>query len=194
MTIGADYMTEPTTQNEEGPIHSCPSCRSSVLVGDVQGPVQCPQCGEQFLPVLEQDDQSAPPSPLHVPSSDSTDELSELRIRNIANLRRGAYRSRSWLIIAAGVCVVGAAKLVQVMVVAVRSRFYRAAVGDALFMLAALIIGTFVFQKIVSLTHEIRSSRLQDPPEPPDLSGLGDGSQRWRDLENISRGSDQSMQ
>lgn len=128
-------------------------------------------------------------SPLsHPPSSEDEDdsELSELRIRNISNLRRGAYRSRSWLIIAAGICVVGAAKSVQLTFVGIRGHLYWAATGDALFTLAALILASFTIQKIVALTREIRSSRLQEPTEPPDLSNLSDGSQRWKDLENMA--------
>jgi hypothetical protein len=141
------------------------------------GPIQCPQCGQQFLPVEETG---------AVPVVDD-DELSELRIRNISNLRRGAYRSRSWLIMATSVCIVAAAKFVQITVVAIRSRLYLAAIGDALCVVAALVMTSMIGPKIVALTREIRRSRLQVPPEePPDFSRLGDGSQRWKKLDELS--------
>lgn len=182
-------MAEEGSADEPRSTYPCPKCGSPVPIGEQRGPVQCAKCGEQFLPAVELDYESAPLSPPTVaPSSEQADdsELSELRIRNISNLRRGAYRSRSWLIIAAGICVVGAAKSVQLTVVGMRGHLYWAAIGDALFTLAALILASFTIQKIIALTREIRSSRLQDPVEPPDLSNLSDGSQRWKDLENMT--------
>jgi hypothetical protein len=148
--------------------------------------MQCPHCGHQFLPGLEVEEPE-PVSEEPAASAAREDELSELRIRNISNLRRGAYRGRSLLIIAAAVCIVAAAKFIQITVVAVQSHLYLAAVGDALCALAATIATVMVVPKIAVLTREIRSSRLRRPTEPPDFSQLGDGSQRWKNLDQLSQ-------
>jgi hypothetical protein len=150
------------------------------------GPVQCPHCGHQFLPGIEQGIASAEDQSAQVVQRADDDELSELRIRNVSNLRRGAYRSRSWLIIALAVCAVAAVKLILITVVAVRHRWYVAAIGDGLSVVAAVILVTILVPKIAALTREIRGSRLQPPTDVPDFSNLGDGSQRWKDLDELS--------
>jgi hypothetical protein len=178
MTIHADRMDE-TSLN---PI-TCPACGQ--LVGsEIQvGPMQCPNCGQQFLPAVEANELS---SGTESAVSERDDELSELRIRNISNLRRGAYRSRSLLIIAAVICIVAAAKFIQIAIVAVRQRLYLAAIGDAMCAVAAMIGVATLVPRITAFTHEIRGSRLKPPAELPDLSQLGDGSQRWKHLEELS--------
>jgi hypothetical protein len=51
---------------------------------------------------------------------------------------------------------------------------------------AAMIGVAMLVPKITALTREIRSSRVKPPAELPDLSQLGDGSQRWKHLDELS--------
>ena|ERR1700722_18410935 len=124
------------------------------------------------------DQQDSPP-----PSSDI--ELSEVRIRQIAALRKAAYRSRSHAIIGFGICVVMFAQLCLVT-----SQHWRD--GERLYpsltTFAALVLafGVIWCAKLVLRLHQ----QTKPPPPVPsaapgDLSALSDGSQRWKNLENV---------
>jgi hypothetical protein len=122
--------------------------------------------------------------------SDSTEDidLSETRIRQISGLRRGAFRTRSWFIIGAIVCLVAAVELAQMAVAAFRLGHQLEAIGEAFFIVVAIFIcGRFV-RRSIELTREINTSRLEEPSTPPDLSALSDGSQRWENLNQLAGG------
>jgi len=178
------------------PEYYCPACGKPVAATESQHhALQCSHCAEQFFIPGEAPEESgnhveafgdvglAAPTP----SADDS-ELSELRIRQLSNLRRGAYRSRSWLLIGSAACLVGAAKLIEMCVVAARHKMLLASIGDAMGAVAALMICRHFVRRARVLTHEIAASRLADPIAPPDLSTLNDGSQRWRNLEQLTGG------
>jgi hypothetical protein len=164
----------------------CPKCGNRVGGVSPEGLGHCSNCGEQFLATVGELELGVETGVVEGERANDDAELSELRIRNVSSLRRGAYRSRSYLIIAAGVCAVAAAKLIQMARLAWRGGLRLAAIGDALFAVAAIIGLVMIWRKIAVLTREIRASRLQDPQSPPDFSNLGDGSQRLRDLEAMT--------
>src|ERR1700730_283544 len=99
--------------SEPAPIH-CPSCGKSdaTLIGE--GLARCNHCGTEFLVQTEDPAATEEAGALAYQTPGDKAELSELRIRNVSNLRRGAYRERSYWIIGAGVFLVAAAKLVQI--------------------------------------------------------------------------------
>ena len=175
----------------DAPFYQCPGCGHAVSADPGKNLLQCPRCGEQFfVPASDSEssceqtetDPSAPPT-----STQTTDaELSELRIRQVSSLRRGAYRARSWCIIAAVVCAVAAIKLVQMLVVDWRSGMTLAPIGEALAAAAAVMICGHFARRVGQLTREIRNSRLADPLTPPDLSTLRDGTQRFAGLDELS--------
>ena len=116
------------------------------------------------------------------------DELDAARIRQLAALRRGAYRARSYAIIGTVAAAVVAVQLVWMTVTYVHARGWGAyPIGylQAACLLALLAI--YFARRALMVHREIRTPpRL--PPEPPggpDFSTLSDGSQQWKNLEDI---------
>jgi hypothetical protein len=116
----------------------------------------------------------------------SQDELDEMRIRKLAILRRAAYRSRSYCIIAVVACAVGIMQLVDDAVGGwnsgrghLRQIAYLAAAGGL------FCLGILFWRWSVRFHQEAKRSALDTPLHPPDFSKLSDGSQRARNLENM---------
>jgi hypothetical protein len=114
-------------------------------------------------------------------------ELDGQRIRQLAALRRGTIRARSWCLIAAGVCLVGAIQLVIFSVQLLHAGgswglrvgcYLVAAVGGVWLMV-------FFLRRARVLKKEIQKSALGQPESLPDFSQLSDGSQRWKNLEEL---------
>ena len=122
------------------------------------------------------------------PGDDRSAELDGLRIRQLATLRRAAYRSRSHAIIALLVCAV--AVVHTSILLAQHLRYFgwgwRPPVYIAV-ILAAMYGVTFFWRRAVALHREAKQSHLETPTTPPDFSTLSDGSQRWKNLEDLSR-------
>ena len=114
------------------------------------------------------------------------DELNGVRIRQLAALRRAAYRSRSYCIIAIGVCAVGIVQIGYELLLARRSG--ATALRQILYILGAIAllgIGIQCLKWAIHFHKQAKESRLAPPAKPPDFSNLSDGSQRTRNLENI---------
>ncbi len=114
------------------------------------------------------------------------DELSALRIRQLSALRRGAYRTRSYWIIAACALFVVSIKLVAMTIRHVRHFGWQPRpIGYLIAMAAALIAAGHFVARIIELNHEVSQSALTEPDEEPDFSTLSDGSQQWKNLEQM---------
>jgi hypothetical protein len=114
------------------------------------------------------------------------EELSNLRIRQIAALRRGAYRSRSYCIVGLVALAVAAVKLILMTVRHVHDPGQQLwSVGYLLAAAAALVGAAFFAGRALELTREVAKPLLVDPPVPPDFSTLSDGSQQARHLEEM---------
>lgn len=186
-------MQEFAQPGSEPIIYHCPHCGGLVSVeGPTQSGLRCPHCGESFS--IASDDVPANTAAGGVEDAQARAEtearreadLSERRIRQVANLRRGAYRTRSWLIIGACTCAVGFAQLVHL---AIRDWRFGLRLGPAadviLAMLAAAVFWHFV-RRIRALSREIHEPPMHDPATPPDFSTLSDGSQRWANLDELA--------
>ncbi len=143
----------------------------------------------------------------------SNDELDGLRIRQLAALRRGAYRVRSYMIVGAGGCAVAAVQLVWMTVASHRAA---ASLGYILMAIVAAFGCSYFVRRIRAISKELDHSRLDahamrcvqcgydvrglssgscpecgaplpapPPPAEPDFSTLSDGSQQWKNLEDI---------
>ena len=126
---------------------------------------------------------------IHEHSHDArNDELDGLRIRQLAALKRGAYRARSFAIIGAVTCFVVAVKLALMTVNHVQARGWGPwPIGFALFSLVALMAGSHFSRRALDVHREINTPAPL-PPTPeggPDFSTLSDGSQQWKNLEDI---------
>ena len=120
----------------------------------------------------------------------SDNHLNSNRIRQMAALRRGAIRSRSYCVIAMVGCVVGAAEFgfdawrrwprpANVRGVLVATVYLVCGVG-------LLFLGRYFFRLAMRFHREVRQSNLAPPETPPDFSQLSDGSQIVKNLEEIN--------
>ncbi|MGA3066808.1 MAG: hypothetical protein ABSF29_08180 [Tepidisphaeraceae bacterium] len=116
----------------------------------------------------------------------SQDELDGVRIRKLAALRRAAYRSRSYCIIAGVACGVG---VVQLLDDALHDWDYDPDhLRPVAYFAAAMVLvalGIVFLRWAIRLNREAKRSSLAPPGKPPDFSTLSDGSQRARNLENM---------
>jgi hypothetical protein len=172
---------------------NCPACGQSLPpdLAPTYGWLRCPACGAQFAAAtedapaetLDYADAATPPDR----RGDFTAELDGLRVRQIAALRRGAYRTRSYCFVAAAALAVVGVQLVVTTVRGLRSQPLWA-VGYG--VLAALALVGFVHfaRRVIQLTDELRHSPTAALPPPgpePDFSTLSDGSQQWKNLEDV---------
>lgn len=115
-------------------------------------------------------------------------ELDGLRMRHIVVIRRAAMRSRTYHIVGAAGCLMGAAKLILMTITEVRQvGWHLRQVSFVLFAVAALF-GVFYFLgRAAYWNRESRrpASPLPDNLPPPDFSTLGDGSQQVKNLEEL---------
>ena len=113
------------------------------------------------------------------------DDLDGLRIRQITRSRRSAYRSRGYLLIGSAVGAVLALQLIWISI----SRFREGLkVAGAGFVMAALVLFALAWRALSrahQLKREANASALSDPKAPPDFSQLRDGSESWKNLEDI---------
>ena len=185
----------------------CPACGHAISPSDTAGSnaslLQCPQCGEQFFATETDeidssfdDDEAARQELEDRQTSAQTDDaspdlstLNERRIRAVVIERRAVYRSRSWAIVLAGVCVVGAGQMVLLIVRAVSDG---AVTGRTIgFMVAtpvALVLTVYFARKAVEFGRRAAQVRTPDPQTAPDFSTLSDGSQTVRNLQDMADG------
>ncbi len=120
------------------------------------------------------------------PIDDRAAELDGLRIRQLATLRRAAYRSRSHTIVAMLVCAVA---MVQAAIFLVQHLMHIGFNWRALLYSGILIVGafgaTFFMRRAIALHREATQTHTPAPTTPPDFSTLSDGSQRWKNLEDL---------
>ena len=181
-------MQDPLRDPAEVPHYHCPNCGGLIAAPMGQRLIVCRDCGEQSF--ISEDssttgESSDPHDQAELPAA-TEPELSEARIRQISNLRRGAYRNRSWCVVGAVSCLVGAAQLIQMIVQEARRGSVILPIGFCLAAAAALLGSGYFVRSVMVLTREIRASSLANPTSLPDFSTLSDGSQQWRRLDEIS--------
>lgn len=180
----SDGSADPTQQEQ----YQCPGCGELITPAALgESLFQCPRCGQQFFAAAGEDvpEESETLDYHSIPPPDQP--LSELRIRQISALRRASYRSRSWVIIGAAVCLVAALKLLLSAIIDVRAGRRSAPIGYALAAVALFMICGYLVRRALEMTHRIWQARQPEPTELPDFSTLSDGSQRWKNLEDMGR-------
>ena len=125
------------------------------------------------------DDAPAPPSP--------DNELDGVRIKQLAALRRATYRSRSYAIIAAAACAVTIGQLGWMIFRQLRGRLLDRWLALESLLLLAAAYGLWAFaRRVAALNRELQRTPASEPPRPaPDFSALSNGSQQWKNLENV---------
>ncbi len=165
---------------------TCPHCGTALhaVPGETRLDLACEQCGGlSVIPAadgtVETLDDAAPP-----PARE--DELSSVRIRQLAAARRAAYRARSYCVIGALVCVVAVVQLAWTGVAIGRRVGWGARpVSYLLFAILAACGAVYFFRKAMELDREAKQSALPEATDEPDFTPLGDGSQRLKDLKDI---------
>ena len=119
----------------------------------------------------------------------SDDHLNANRIRQMAALRRGAIRTRSWCVIAMAGCVVGAAQFIFNVIhrwpITANLRGILISILYLLCALALLAAAIHFLRLAIRFHREARQSALGPPDGPPDFTPLQDGSQIVRNLEDM---------
>lgn len=167
---------------------TCPHCETvlDVVPGPEPQDVVCPHCSGLTVIPAATVDAAAQPSQTEAPGDDREDELSGLRIRQLAAAKRAAYRSRSYCVVAAIVCVVAVVQLVWNGVATIR------AIGFGMRAIAYLLVAAtgmwgavYFFRKAMEFDREAKQSTLPTATGEPDFAPLGDGRERWKNLEDV---------
>jgi hypothetical protein len=162
-------------------VNICPQCGHEFAVDAVpeNGLVTCPDCGAEFFAVIDASDEDrAKAEQLELERQVREERLVDLRHNAVLLERRSLFRTRTYLVLALGVCV---AIILQLGLFI----FHRLSVGGITFRVAAYaaaIVGLgalsiLCFRKIRELNAELAKPVQRDPVTPPDFSSLSDGSQ-----------------
>jgi hypothetical protein len=112
--------------------------------------------------------------------------LDSLRIRHLAAERPAIFRQRSYCVIFAGFCAVAVFELAWAALREARAAGWNGKaklfVSGALF---AAVGAMFIARQAVKLHRQTKRSVVPEPATSPDFSPLSDGSQRWKNLEEI---------
>lgn len=170
---------------------ACPDCGEPVQAtpGPVARLLECPACEERFLIPAEDGSTELPTDP--EPSEEERDaraesELNALRMRHIVVARRTAIRSRTYAILGAGACIMGAIKLGIMTWHETRAAGWTLRpVSFVLFAVVACLGALYFLGRAAYWQRESRAHKIPDPDTPPDFSTLSDGSQHARNLENL---------
>jgi len=140
--------------------------------------------------LIVDDTEDATPATEEAPGEEPESQpLNAARVRQLSALRRGAYRSRSYFLVAIGICVVAEGQLALMTVRYVRAFGWQPRpVGYLCGVVAAMMAAAFFLRRAAELTRELRTR----PPEAeasPDFSTLSDGSHAWKNLEQMREGS-----
>jgi uncharacterized Zn-finger protein len=168
----------------------CPGCDEEVDVSaEVVGQlVRCPYCNTEFFAdAARSGDVVVDDTPAPVEDAPPAGELNALRISQLTALRQATLRVRSWWVSGVFLAVITAVDLT------VRAGRYVAhmhgwGIRPTLFSivaLAAVAVAAHAGRQARRLGDEASRSRLEDPDVEPDFSTLGDGSDRWRHLDEI---------
>lgn len=161
----------------------CANCSAEIAVAaDGRWPQQCPACGE--LVVVNDEDETESAQEQHPADG----EIEEAKIRRIVRDRRALVRTRTYYIVVLTACLVLAVQVAIRCVVAMRAGDSAAlAMGWGAGVLLLLWIGVMMPARIRELSTRINMSDLGQPETPPDFSGLSDGSQHARNLDELGK-------
>ena len=118
--------------------------------------------------------------------AESAVELDEQRIRHIATLRRALYRSRSYAIVAmCAAAVVGVQLAMMTYGAFRRDGHWLSATAMLIGTMVCAIVAHHFYRRAVALHQEAKQTHLSPPTDSADFATLSDGSQRWKNLEDV---------
>ena len=169
---------------------TCPGCQEQVDIPPESAHqlVRCPYCNTDFFASHEQahllvvDD--TPPNSAEIDRESAFDKL---RIENYTALRMGAIRARSWWTIAQWMSILIVLDMLGKTIIEV-STLRQWGIFPTL-RTAVVITGCFfarhAHRRAAEFKREIDRSALAEPTVPPDFSTLSNGSDRWKNLEDV---------
>ena len=167
----------------------CPGCGEALrLPIESAGQLtRCPYCSTQFFASPGRADLDIVDDTEDVDHAEPAAELDGNRIRQVAALRRGAIRARSWCQIGAAAGAVVAVELLfkTVQNVAHSRTVNSRAIGFTLFAIVSATSARMMLRSARRLTAEINAPRDPGDTVEPDFATLSDGSQRWSNLNDI---------
>lgn len=192
-------MTQPSPKRAE--ILQCPHCGNDVGVTlDVSAfEMPCPHCGQAMvIPSIDGSTEIETPFVIDDEPADRDAEaearmrrdaegrLNSLRIQAITAERRAINRSRAFstaggvaMLIVIAHCVLEIGDDVSSV------GWTRSATALSVVSVIAALVAIRLFHRARRLAAQSRRSLLEDPDTPPDFTPLQDGSQRWRNLEQV---------
>ena len=180
-------MSDPQASS---PRLACPGCGEEVEVSPESAGqlVRCSYCNTDFFASKEQShlqvvDDTAPAQA----EQDREIAFDKLRIEHFTALRMGAIRARSWWLIAMCMCALIVLDMLGKVIVEISVNHHwglwpTLRVGLAI---AAGFSAKHAYQRAAQFKKEIDKSAIPEPTTPPDFSTLDNGSDRWKDLENV---------
>jgi len=180
---------------------ACPHCLQAVAFdpADAGGIAICPHCDWEFpLPadaapndalgpdgfVIVDD---APPPAEPPPRRGPEDDVDAMRIRQVVNLRRTAYRHRSHFLMLSLACGVLGVHFIVETVRRVVERQPLELKHWAYPLIAVVLVrwGLRAYKRAVAYGEEAVKSSIPVPQTPPSFDELSDGSQHWQNLEKL---------
>lgn len=168
----------------------CPGCEEELdIPTDSAGQlVRCPYCNTDFFASAEQSHlEIVDDTPLPIHDQLPEDAFDKNRIALLVALRLGAIRTRSWWIIGFGISLMAIVDALRRAALYVNVLHLWGIWPTIDVIIAALAIrwGVFCRRRAHELKIELDRSKIPEPTTPPDFSTLNDGSDRWKDLENV---------
>jgi ribosomal protein L37AE/L43A len=172
---------------------TCPECGGGVTIDhSASHTFVCPHCGAAFDP--DADETSG--ETYQQRERRKQQELDTVRIRQLSTERRAIYRQRSYVIVFAGACLVGAIQLGWMAYQHVRDIGLGAKpAGYILFAIAGIVGAVMLWKKASRMTvgmnarnrgfSPVMPGETSPPPTEPDFSTLGDGRDRWEKLNEV---------
>jgi hypothetical protein len=181
----------------EPPEYTCPGCSVTfaVPVEPADRVLECPACHTQFFVPAADDDwrddrDEADEDP---DADDPAAQFDSGRIEKVKAVRRGLYRTRSYVMVG----VYGLSSIAFVLAFyaaghAVFGTFGAKSVGYVCAAVGCVIGAVMLRRRTYDIDRELAETALPEPEGEPDLSTLGDGSQYLDDmhrrLERMGRG------
>jgi ribosomal protein L37AE/L43A len=181
----------PTESEEAGPAYECPNCGQTVEVPrGVGGFVSCPHCSEQFVAGSadgeEHDEHAREALEAKLRERQDESELDAIRIRQLSVVQRTAARTRNYYIVGMLLLIATAGQLIFKACIRAKYHLFGFRGWAYLFFAAAALVAcVYVFRRVMEATREIHTTGLEEPQTPPDFSSLSDGSQHWKNLEEM---------
>jgi hypothetical protein len=190
MAAAEDEPT-PTSPLDVG-VYTCPHCQQPVAIDPdertLSGPfIPCPYCGTEFAVASEDDPTEQESAERAQAEQTEKAELDAMRIRQVSAARRAAIRARSWLLIGVVGCLVGAGQCIWKARELHRREQQLGTAAIVLIVIAVALFPATAFfaRRWLAIGRELAAPLLDEPTTPPDFSTLGDGTQHWKNLEDV---------